>query len=260
MVKLSIITINYNNKVGLQRTIDSVIAQSYQDFEWIIIDGGSIDGSKELIEQNDVHISYWISESDKGIYNAMNKGIKVAHGEYLLFLNSGDYLAEKDVLYKVIPLLNGKDFYVGNQLNGNKLIMPNIDTVENLCNTMAFWGLPHQSVFINKQIFAVYGLYCEELLIVADWWLFYNALILGQSTIAKLSILISVYDTHGISSVQYDYLTKEKKELLCSKSQGTFFFYDFYRQNYEIVQAIKGNKYFWRLFRFYYYFYRKWMK
>ena len=77
-MKLSIITINYNNKAGLQKTIDSVVAQTWRDFEWIIIDGGSTDGSKELIEQYQQHFAYWCSEPDKGVYNAMNKGIDKA--------------------------------------------------------------------------------------------------------------------------------------------------------------------------------------
>ena len=89
-MKLSIITINYNNKAGLQKTIDSVICQTWKDYEWIIIDGGSTDGSKELIEQYQQYFAYWCSEPDKGVYNAMNKGITKAKGEYLNFMNSGD--------------------------------------------------------------------------------------------------------------------------------------------------------------------------
>ena len=84
-VKLSIITINYNNKDGLQRTIESVLSQTCTDFEWIIIDGGSTDGSKELIEQYADNIAYWVSEPDNGVYNAMNKGIKVAGGGIVCF-------------------------------------------------------------------------------------------------------------------------------------------------------------------------------
>ena len=80
-MKLSIITVNYNNREGLQRTIDSVVSQTFRDFEWIVIDGGSTDGSKELIKQYADHFSYWVSEPDKGIYNAMNKGILKATGE-----------------------------------------------------------------------------------------------------------------------------------------------------------------------------------
>ena len=80
-MKLSIITVNYNNKTGLQNTIDTVVAQTWRDFEWIVIDGGSTDGSKELIEQNKQHFAYWCSEQDKGVYDAMNKGILRAKGE-----------------------------------------------------------------------------------------------------------------------------------------------------------------------------------
>ena len=83
-MKLSIITINYNNRDGLQKTIESVVSQSFKDFEWIVIDGGSNDGSRELIERYAESISYWVSEPDNGIYNAMNKGIRVSKGDYLL--------------------------------------------------------------------------------------------------------------------------------------------------------------------------------
>ena len=100
-MKLSIITVNLNNMEGLQKTCDSIISQTFKNFEWIVIDGGSADGSKELIEEYGSNISYWVSEPDKGIYNAMNKGIKVAKGEYLYFLNSGDYLFDSNALSDV---------------------------------------------------------------------------------------------------------------------------------------------------------------
>ena len=101
MAKVSIITVNYNNNEGLQKTFDSVFAQTYVDFDYLVIDGGSNDGSRELIESNKDKLAYWLSEKDRGIYDAMNKGIDNAKGEYLLFLNSGDYLYNKDVLREV---------------------------------------------------------------------------------------------------------------------------------------------------------------
>ena len=112
-MKLSIITINLNNKADLQKTIDSIFTQTCKEFEWVIIDGGSTDGSVELIKETLQYINYWVSEPDKGIYNAMNKGIKASHGEYLLFLNSGDYLYDSSVIHNVLPLLKDRDFYVG---------------------------------------------------------------------------------------------------------------------------------------------------
>ncbi|MGB8703989.1 MAG: glycosyltransferase, partial [Gillisia sp.] len=95
---LSIITVNLNNLEGLKRTMQSVFEQTWQEFEYIVIDGGSSDGSKEYIEANSAKIDHWVSEPDKGIYNGMNKGIKVANGEYLLFLNSGDELSRRNIL------------------------------------------------------------------------------------------------------------------------------------------------------------------
>ena len=92
-MKLSIITVNLNNLEGLKKTYESVVSQTFTDYEWLVIDGGSTDGSREFIEQHQDKFAYWCSEPDKGIYNAMNKGIVRAKGEYLNFMNSGDYFA-----------------------------------------------------------------------------------------------------------------------------------------------------------------------
>ena len=105
---IDIITINLNNKEGLKRTIESVINQTYFDkVNFIIIDGGSTDGSVDIINEYRDKLYYWISEKDDGIYNAMNKGIKVSLNDYCLFLNSGDYLKENNALERVFPYLNG---------------------------------------------------------------------------------------------------------------------------------------------------------
>jgi len=103
--KLSIITINFNNLEGLQKTVDSVINQTCKDYEYIIIDGGSTDGSKEYIQNMHKHFDYWISEPDTGIYNAMNKGIEASSGDFILFLNSGDYLYSKFVMKQINELV-----------------------------------------------------------------------------------------------------------------------------------------------------------
>ena len=107
---LSIITINYNNRLGLLKTMQSVVEQSYKNFEYLIIDGGSDDGSLEDILNYEHCLSFWCSEKDKGVYNAMNKGIVKATGEYLLFLNSGDFLLDNQTLSKIVPLL--KDYSI----------------------------------------------------------------------------------------------------------------------------------------------------
>ena len=126
-MNLSIITINYNNLRGLKATVDSVIAQTYKEFEWIIIDGGSTDGGRNVIEQNAQHFTYWCVESDKGIYNAMNKGISVANGDYCIFINSGDCFYDNEVIRKFICLNPQEDIVIGavhSSLTDKKLFEP----------------------------------------------------------------------------------------------------------------------------------------
>src|SRR5574344_588656 len=104
MPVISIITVNKDNCAGLKFTIDSVLCQTFKDYEWIVIDAASTDGSVELIKQYQEHISYWVSEPDGGIYAGMNKGILKATGEYILFLNSGDLLVNNEVLQSIVDL------------------------------------------------------------------------------------------------------------------------------------------------------------
>lgn len=113
MTKISIITISYNNLEGLKRTVHSVLSQSYKDYEYIVVDGGSNDGSKEYLEANSAHITRWVSEPDKGIYNAMNKGIAMATGKYCIFMNSGDHFFSATTLEDAAPQLDGTDYCVG---------------------------------------------------------------------------------------------------------------------------------------------------
>ena len=113
MKQISIITINYNNASGLEKTIRSVVEQTYNEYEYIIIDGASSDKSKEVIQEYQRYIDFWCSEKDSGIYNAMNKGIQKASGEYLLFLNSGDVLNNSAVLADIHGFLSGEDFVYG---------------------------------------------------------------------------------------------------------------------------------------------------
>lgn len=124
-MKLSIITVNRNNTEGLRKTIESVVSQTYTDFEYIIIDGASTDGSVDIIKEYADRITYWVSEPDNGIYNAMNKGILKAKGEYLQFLNSGDWLTNNDVLKYVFDLRRDEDVLYGDEFlfyNINKIV------------------------------------------------------------------------------------------------------------------------------------------
>lgn len=201
MTKLSIITINFNNSFGLQKTIQSVIEQTYSDFEFIVIDGGSSDSSVDVIKQYADKIAYWESEPDKGIYHAMNKGIKKAKGEYCLFLNSGDYLVNNDVLKKLHHELNNEDIIYGNGRReiGDKTTVlvevPAILTLDYFSSNSLF----HPSTFIKRTLFDTYGLYNESNKIVSDWEFFIKTIMVNDVTVKKIPFEISVVEDGGIS-------------------------------------------------------------
>lgn len=201
-MKISIITINYNNKEGLIKTVNSVINQSYKNIEYIIIDGASTDGSAEYIKENVSHFSYWISEQDKGIYNAMNKGIDRTTGEYLLFLNSGDYLAENDVIEKFIGFKPVEDIVYGD------VFIVDIDSCRERSNYPVkvklkdFFNasIPHPATFIKSYLFDKYGLYNENNKIVSDWEFFFKIYQLGECDFRKIELVPTVFNKDGISS------------------------------------------------------------
>ncbi len=259
-MRLSIITINYNNKDGLQRTIHSVVEQTTSDFEWIVIDGGSTDGSRDLIEKNADHIVYWISEPDKGIYHAMNKGIKAADGDYLMFLNSGDSLYDKHTIEKVLPLLGEKDIYVG-RINSvgrdNESEEEQSDfSPEGILRKLTFTWIPHQASFFKKDVFGTYGMYRENQKIVSDWWAYYRSLVIGRATVESLPLIIANYDIGGVSATHRIAAIQEQDTLL-QEYPCIHTYYQFYKENLDIVKALKSNKFFFFLFRIYYYLYRK---
>lgn len=168
-MKLSIITINYNNKNGFQKTIDSVIAQTWRDFEWIVIDGGSTDGSKELIEKYQEHFAYWCSEPDKGVYNAMNKGIAKAKGEYLNFMNSGDCVNDQQTFDKVFSHELTSDLVYGDWIQMYNNYEEYVKAPDKGFNaTVYIENVCHQSMFIRSSILKEKG-YDENMNILADW-------------------------------------------------------------------------------------------
>lgn len=213
-MKLSIITINYNNRAGLQRTIDSVICQTWHDYEWIIIDGGSSDGSKELIEQYQEHITYWCSEPDKGIYNAMNKGIDHAHGDYLIFMNSGDCINDKYVLENVWKEGINTDIRVGEVVSmedGEK--MGPYEPNENLFIHILTCSLNHQGAFIKRDLLKRYP-YDETYKIVSDWKFWIETIILKGHSISFTNLIIAKQEIDGISKIEKKKNRQERDDVL----------------------------------------------
>ena len=200
-MKLSIITVNYNNIEGLKKTLESVSIQNRKDFEFILIDGGSTDGSKELIEANKQHFSYWVSESDKGIYHAMNKGVKVAKGDYLFFLNSGDDFIDMNSLEKISTHLTGEDIVYFNINQIKRGVVKIKKTPAMLSFNYLHHDLPpHQSTFIKKQLFDNLGYYDEDLKIVSDWKFIIIALIKHNATYQYIDDVFTNFYHGGIST------------------------------------------------------------
>ena len=198
---ISIITINYNNHLGLECTVESVQNQTYTNFEHIIIDGGSADGSKEYLESQNDKINYWISEPDNGIYNAMNKGIKVAKGEYLFFLNSGDDFVSNKALENIASYLTGEDIVYFNINQIKRGVVKIKKTPAMLSFNYLHHDLPpHQSTFIKKQLFDNLGYYDEDLKIVSDWKFIIIALIKHNATYQYIDDVFTNFYHGGIST------------------------------------------------------------
>ena len=213
---LSIITVNLDDKSGLSRTVESVKSQNFHDFEFIIIDGGSKDGSLEVIKENETLIDYWVSEKDSGIYNAMNKGINKASGKYILFLNSGDYLLSKDALsidFKTIT----QDIVYGHLTHNNNNVLNTSAYKDNIDLGFFFVStLPHGSTFIKRELFLNYGLYKTDYIIVSDWIFFLERIVIDSCSTLNLNKAVSVFTLGGISTrpENKDLVTQERDRYL----------------------------------------------
>ena len=236
---LSIITINYNNASGLRKTIESVARQTFKNFEYIVIDGGSTDGSAEVIKEYTDKITYWVSEPDKGIYCAMNKGILKAKGKYLQFLNSGDWLINDAVLNNVFSqkhtadILYGDYFMVFNH-NNMKLI-----SFKNKILNLKFLyedSLGHPSSYIKKMLFDD-EMYDENLTIISDWKFFFKKIILESCTTEYIDMPIVNFDTTGIS------LNEQNMALIAQEKNQVFIEYipDFVLRDIKEFYSLKKN-------------------
>jgi len=198
---ITIITVSYNAVTVIEETIKSVLNQTYKNIEYIIIDGGSTDGTKEVIKKYANQLSYWISEPDKGIYDAMNKGISKANGEWINFMNAGDSFVDNNVLEKVSKFLNnGFGITFGDTIvekNGKKIIhyATPFYKKEKLHHKM---GFNHQSTFVRTDL-AKKNPFDLKYKLAAD----YNMIISLYRAGAKfnqLNFAIALYDLNGISN------------------------------------------------------------
>lgn len=221
---LSIVTINRNNASGLEATMKSVYNQTVCDFEYIVVDGLSNDASLDVIMSYSALIGNrlkWISELDSGIYDAMNKGISMATGEYVEFLNSGDCLASVDVIERMVSALEKKNH--PSILYGNMVkVFPDGHRLKDLCfagKDISFLGfytgtLNHSPAYIRRSLFEKYGKYDESLKIVSDWKWYLQAIILGDERPVYADIDVTLFDMTGISETNKELDKAERKKVL----------------------------------------------
>ena len=207
--KLSIITINYNTAEGLRKTMESVFAQTSKEFEYIVVDGASTDGSVDMIRasasQAEGLTFTWISEKDSGIYNAMNKGLNMSHGEYTLMLNSGDYLVDEHVIERILPELHTEDMIQGNVIKdypGKSFRYRGYGRSDISLYDVMEANFPHQAMFIKLSTMIQYGYYDESYKKGSDSYFFFTSLGFGNATYRYINIDITNFDVNGISSMQ----------------------------------------------------------
>ena len=206
-MKLSIITVNFNDAEGLERTIKSVISQTFKDYEFIVIDGGSTDGSVDVIKKYADHIDYWVSEPDGGIYPGMNKGLCQAKGDYINFMNGGDSYHSDNVVEEVFSSNSDADIITGAHAGSPH---PNVGQKGVTMLDLYKGAIDHQASFIRREV-ALRHPYDETYRIVSDWKFFIEALIFDNCTFFYIDLIVVDVDMNGISNTNI-VLDKQERE------------------------------------------------
>lgn len=235
MFTLSVITINRNNLLGLRKTMLSVLEQAQMlestRFEYIVVDGASTDGSQEVIEtllQQETGLrTRWVSEPDTGIYNAMNKGVNMAEGDYCLFLNSGDVLATKSVLAQVVRYieenkLSADVYYADAVFLNDKGQVRRVYPDRLSLDFFYYDSLCHQAMFYRRERLLSIGGYDEQYQLIADWVMNIQLFRKGL-TFCHLPVLTTLYDTVGLTSGTDGYVRCNKERDIFYKSNGLRF-------------------------------------
>lgn len=201
---ISIITVCYNSVKTLEETIQSVIKQTYSNIEYIIIDGGSTDGTVDIIKKYEDKIAYWVSEPDKGIYDAMNKGIGKTKGDYIYFLGSDDYLYNDNVLKKVSEFI--AEHNDGNVFCGQILVLDRELGIEikhgqpfTLDDVLVGYMSPHQGMFVKRELLKKY-LFNTEYKLSADFDFFLKTQLNREKTY-YLNNIIAFFSLGGSSGI-----------------------------------------------------------
>ena len=259
-MRLSIITINRNNAAGLEKTLQSVALQSFKEYEYIVVDGASTDNSVEIIKKYESQFAHlkWLSESDTGIYNAMNKGIRMASGDYIQILNSGDCLAADNVTERMLAALSdagNPPILYGNMVkcfpDGRRYVDNGYGGQEVTFLLFYLGTLNHDPTYIRKSLFEKYGYYDESLKIVSDWKWFMQALIEGGEEAKYVDIDVTLFDMTGVSESNAALVKEEREAVLCSTYPAALLAdYERYADPIERYQRLERHPWALKLTRF----------
>lgn len=233
-MKLSIITVCFNNIEGLKRTYNSIKGQTARDkFEWIVIDGASTDSTPEWLQEHESEIDKWISEPDNGIYNAMNKGVRIASGDYMLFLNSGDELKDSKTIANCLIYFNGNiDFLYGDEIHFNPATNESVKPwlpKQFKPSDFIYHTLLHQSTFIKRNERSFYR---EDVGYLADWVFFMEGVIKYGATVKRIPETVSIFHLDGVSTKKSNSWDEDRKKVFCELLSEPL--YDDLKQLYEI--------------------------
>ena len=252
-MRLSIITINRNNAAGLEKTMRSVASQTYKELEYIVIDGASTDGSVEVIKNLELEFAHlkWVSEPDAGIYNAMNKGLRMASGDYVQILNSADCLAAPEVTERMLEELEKQGYpsiLYGNMVkcfpDGRKMVDKCFAGQEITMLGMYTGTLNHDPAYIRRDLFEKYGYYDESLKIVSDWKWYLQALILGGEKPQYVDLDVTLFDMTGISETNKE-LDKKEREMVLEQLFPKAIIADYERFAFPVSQIKRLQRHPW---------------
>ncbi|MCT8340045.1 glycosyltransferase [Flavobacteriaceae bacterium TK19130] len=236
---ISIITINFNNLEGLKKTMQSVAEQTYPEIEYIVIDGNSTDGSAEYLKTYSGTLHHRVSEPDTGIFNAMNKGINKASGEYLLFLNSGDVLTSTKALSSFVghQKFEGDIVYGDYKFEDGEKVYPDKLTPYFFVKS----SLPHQSTLFHKSVFEIMGNYREDYRIAADRHFYLSCLVSDQFQFSHVPIALTEFDLNGVSNDK-DFHKKKEEEDIALFMEVLGVYYEDYRRLLHLEREVYHAK------------------
>lgn len=221
-IRFSVVTIVYNGEKEVERTIEAVLNQTYDNIEYIIVDGASKDGTMDIVRKYESKIAKIISEPDSGIYNAMNKGLKAATGDYIYFANSGDEIAAPNVLEIVADAISAEPEWPDMVYGGYQELRNGIrsEMIPSRSHKWAWYGMfaSHQSTFCKLDTVRKYDLKFDESYKIAADYKFLISVVKYGKHFVKIPISISLFDLSGISNTNQNLglyeADKARKEVL----------------------------------------------